>query len=159
MEKELSIASSREINAALRSTRHVYAFCSGEKYQIDRARMDGRLLRVRRVSDYQWIIPERVIQGLPSPPLSAVQRLALTFARIALEAIDRERVQEWSEMQERVLCHAYDTLSYQCSPIGVGIAPPGDYTPAEIFRAAAGFKRELDERYPEWRSQGEECTT
>lgn len=140
----------RAITAALSQTPHVYAHHNGTSYQINSARSMTGVLYVRRTNDYQWIIPVRVVRGLPSPPLTQEQSLALTLAQAAIETIERVVPQEQggrSQQRQRTLLGAYDTLSRQSSHLGIGIAPFYNYDMEKLLSIAAQFKRQIEQRY------------
>jgi hypothetical protein len=149
MESELPL-STRGIKAALSQTPHVYAHHNNNSYQINSARIMNGVLYVRRVTDFQWIIPERVVQGLPSPLLTQAQIQAITQARTAIGTIERLVPQERnhrSQQHRRALLSAYTELSWQCSPLGIGIAPFYEYDPEKLLTIAARFKDQLEQRY------------
>lgn len=73
-------------------------------------------------------------------------------AKVALAIIDHLARQEWSPEQESMLRAAHYILSWQCSPLGVGIEPLREGTVGIILHAAENFKWRLDKRYPQWQS-------
>lgn len=79
-----------------------------------------------------------------------MDKRAMAKAKFALATIDQQVHLPWSEEQERILREAYETLSWQCSPLGVGIEPLCEGTLEIIFHAAENFKWRLDKRYPGW---------
>lgn len=85
-------------------------------------------------------------------PLTQEQRKAqaLTNARTAIATIEQlvpqERIRR-SQQRQRTLMSAYNKLSWQCSPLGIGIAPLYDYDPEVLLTIAARFKARIEQRY------------
>jgi hypothetical protein len=90
--------------------------------------------------------------GMRAPiSLSPEKQQALSRARASIAKIEQLVPQERerrSQKREQSLLSAYNTLSKQSSPLGIGIRPFYGYEPEMILKIATQFKQQIEQRYP-----------